>query len=602
MKANHFKNSKTWFIWFIVCVGLLLVGCEKQPTPPANASGGQAQADLAAPSATEAKPPPIKDAETHFNAGLKLIKAEKSEEAIAEFDKAIKLDSTMAVAYYQRGIAYGNLGQDEKALADFKKALELEPNPADHGELYLNLGLSYAKTGDQEKAIEFWTKAIKAGQNSAQIYLDRGKAYFNLKKYQESIADCTKALERDPKLARAYALRGKNKALLGNFKEAIPDLTQAVELDPTLDEALFNRAVSRVKMGTMDWTPIIEDFGTVLKISKNPQLRQQAQQQLEDIYKTAPSPLREKAAAALGLTANDAASGDYQTYVHDMDCSGYNEKLKLQTFSVLYPKGFVISTCEKKTDNYVVFELNPDKTKQDSDFALVFGYFYLDAPAAKLKSTYLKDGEKLLDTFGPQLASQLKAVETSDKPLVFEEIPFYRRDYMGKPADGITRLARLVIIPNFDHDGQGLFFMAIKKVQSTAKEEFPEFDTLTQKIIGSVDFSPDKATTPAGSSNSPEAVLQAIFDAAKNQDFANLAGLCDPTGKNEADTALICEITATHAKKDSFVQVFAKGKINGKAVIKGDQAQQPFLYGPAGDKKATMNLILRDGQWYLLGF
>lgn len=106
----------------------------------------------------------------------------------------------------------------------------------------------------------------------------------------------------------------------------------------------------------------------------------------------------------------------------------------------------------------------------------------------------------------------------------------------------------------------------------------------------------------AGGSNSPEAVVQAIFDAAKTQDFATLPGLCDPLGQNDEDTALICAITAQHPQKDAFVQIFAPGKISGKAIVKDNQAQVPFLFGPAGDKEETMDLILRDGQWYLLGF
>ena len=48
-------------------------------------------------------------------------------EAIADYDKAIELDPNFALAYYNRGITYRELGKEEEAKEDFKKAQELDP-------------------------------------------------------------------------------------------------------------------------------------------------------------------------------------------------------------------------------------------------------------------------------------------------------------------------------------------------------------------------------------------------------------------------------------------------------------------------------------------
>jgi len=47
--------------------------------------------------------------------------------AIADFDKAIKLDPKYASPYSNRGLAYEKIGQRDKAIADYRKAIELHP-------------------------------------------------------------------------------------------------------------------------------------------------------------------------------------------------------------------------------------------------------------------------------------------------------------------------------------------------------------------------------------------------------------------------------------------------------------------------------------------
>jgi hypothetical protein len=97
-------------------------------------------------------------------------------------------------------------------------------------------------------------------------------------------------------------------------------------------------------------------------------------------------------------------------------------------------------------------------------------------------------------------------------------------------------------------------------------------------------------------------VVQAIFDAAKNKDIVILTSLCDPKGENDGDTRRICNVAKDSKKLDEFVLWFSKGKVTGKAIIEGDRAMVPFVFGPDGKKKEEMNLIKRDGKWYLYSF
>ena len=50
------------------------------------------------------------------------------EQAIQDLDRAIALDANLAVAYYNRGLAYGSQGEYDRASRDLNKAVELDPS------------------------------------------------------------------------------------------------------------------------------------------------------------------------------------------------------------------------------------------------------------------------------------------------------------------------------------------------------------------------------------------------------------------------------------------------------------------------------------------
>jgi len=66
----------------------------------------------------------------YFRRGRALASLNKSQDALKDFDKAIKLDPTFSRPYLSRGYTLLKLGQTEQALEDFKKAASLGDNDA----------------------------------------------------------------------------------------------------------------------------------------------------------------------------------------------------------------------------------------------------------------------------------------------------------------------------------------------------------------------------------------------------------------------------------------------------------------------------------------
>jgi hypothetical protein len=101
----------------------------------------------------------------------------------------------------------------------------------------------------------------------------------------------------------------------------------------------------------------------------------------------------------------------------------------------------------------------------------------------------------------------------------------------------------------------------------------------------------------------PESVVSAVFHAASTGQLEPLAALCDPMNENDGDTRRICSVAAApEAKQAEFKAYFAAGKLDGEATIEGDRASVPFLFGPDGTRKESMEMVRREGKWYLMSF
>lgn len=70
----------------------------------------------------------LKNADLFFNIGVNFVNANKPEEAITYFTKAVAIDPAYADAYFRRGLAYMTVGKMAEAKADFAKLLELQPS------------------------------------------------------------------------------------------------------------------------------------------------------------------------------------------------------------------------------------------------------------------------------------------------------------------------------------------------------------------------------------------------------------------------------------------------------------------------------------------
>ena len=125
--------------------------------------------------------------EAYCNRGNLHSQLGNNQQAIGDYNEAMKLDSLEPDIYNNRGNAYAELGNNQQAIGDYNKAVELDSLEPD---IYNNVGNAYSRLGKPRQAIVYYDKALKLTSKEPKIYCNRGSAYFDLGNFQQAIDDC----------------------------------------------------------------------------------------------------------------------------------------------------------------------------------------------------------------------------------------------------------------------------------------------------------------------------------------------------------------------------------------------------------------------------
>ena len=203
-----------------------------------------------------------------FNVAAKHAAASKSSE---EIDHVADQVYIVALCHNARGTAYGFIGEYENAVKDFDEALKAYPffpkAFSNRGNAYMNMGRLDRAMSDLNTATRLAPKLPEPYKNRANIY--RAKKQDSLAQKELAIADKLNPAEQDfdiafhvfvgrlvkqaltvaPKNPYLINARGASKDQLEDQRSAIKDFQLARSLDPKLTIAYQNEARALFKLG-----------------------------------------------------------------------------------------------------------------------------------------------------------------------------------------------------------------------------------------------------------------------------------------------------------------------------------------------------------------
>ncbi|MFC2036618.1 tetratricopeptide repeat protein [Chloroflexota bacterium] len=135
--------------------------------------------------------------------------------------------------YNNRALAYSSLGRHDDAFADINMAIEMD---SDYDLFYLNRGNFYHETGNYQDAIHDYDKAIELGMTYAEVFYVRARSKSALGYNGRAIEDLNIALNSNPQLNEpskffsiCYQERGDIHQRMGKKAQALRDYKQALE-------------------------------------------------------------------------------------------------------------------------------------------------------------------------------------------------------------------------------------------------------------------------------------------------------------------------------------------------------------------------------------
>lgn len=183
--------------------------------------------------------------------------------AVADSDVAIQLataDADSSAAYHTRGAAKAAVGDYDNAIADFDAAIRRNPETAIN---YLDRGLAKEALGEKDAAKADFEEASRKNRDLAKDYYKEGLGKNRGRAYAAAMASFDKALRLNPEYTSVYSNRALSQNRLGrrelrrenpekakyHFHGAIADCTEAIRLNPKYTAAYNNRGVAKHRLG-----------------------------------------------------------------------------------------------------------------------------------------------------------------------------------------------------------------------------------------------------------------------------------------------------------------------------------------------------------------
>jgi serine/threonine protein kinase len=214
-------------------------------------------------SVVKTTPTQSENATTYLERGKTNNDADKLPEALADFNRAIQLQPTMAESYHERGQVRSKLNDKSGALADFNEALKLRPNWAD---AYYQRASVQDDLGNIAQAIVDLDKSLSLEKNNSLAFIHRGNLHLKQANQLQALQDFNMGIKLDPQSSYGYMSRASLFTKTNKKPQAIADYDQAIKLDPTDFYFYYERGIIHQELNNK--AKAKADFQATLQLAK----------------------------------------------------------------------------------------------------------------------------------------------------------------------------------------------------------------------------------------------------------------------------------------------------------------------------------------------
>lgn len=199
-----------------------------------------------------------------FNRASILYQVGKYRESLISYERALQINSDDHEAWQSRGDVLGHLGRYEEAIASYDRSLQIEPNQY---RSWYDRGVALSLLGRYNEAILSFDKTLIINPNQYRTWYNRGVVLGNLGRYIEALNSYDIALKLNPNDREVWKNQG---AMLGNlerYEEEIFAYQKALELDNSDYEVWYNKGMAFRQLGRYEEAVI--SFDKALKLNPN---------------------------------------------------------------------------------------------------------------------------------------------------------------------------------------------------------------------------------------------------------------------------------------------------------------------------------------------
>lgn len=175
----------------------------------------------------------------YYRRALYLHNEKELEQAMADIDRALSIDSTVGEYYYEKGNIYYDDKIFKDAYASYQKAIEFDN---EHVDAILQISKIEIALEDYKLALNMVNRALKIDPMNADGYFLKGIIYLNKGDTTNAISSYRTAVEVDPDHYNSYIMLGKLYATR-NHEFAGIYYDNALKIRPNSIEALYDKSM-----------------------------------------------------------------------------------------------------------------------------------------------------------------------------------------------------------------------------------------------------------------------------------------------------------------------------------------------------------------------